>query len=165
VLVRPTRAFSDAFVLGGTKIDRYVAVYAGNSRTSNLVRSGNREADEKVWTFDSVSSGELNTGRRRIPVRISTWLRGSERRTVWSFYVVDGEPVAGGLRAKADQVLADLRGKKCLAGYIALSIGMQNGTPVSFGPADLLGATEPLEEYLCSRSYRKSVRATSKSKP
>jgi exosortase A len=165
VLVRPTRAFSDAFVLGGTKLDRYVAVYAGNSRTSNLVRSASREADEKVWTFDSASSGELNIGRRRIPVRISTWLRGSERRKVWSFYVVGGEPVASSVRARMDQLLADLTGKRCLGGYVALSMDVPSEMSVPSAPANLLATTEPLGNYLCSHSYDKSSRAASKSRP
>jgi exosortase A len=170
VLARPSRIFSDAFVLGGERVERYVALYAENGRASNLVRSDNRDADEDTWTFDSQSSGELNSSGQRIPVRVSTWLRGSERRIVWSFYVVGGEPLAGRLQAKMEQLAGALSGRNCLAAYIALSMDIRNGTPQPTAPADLLAATEPLSPYLCgdaatSKGSGRSERLTRNTPP
>lgn len=159
LLVRPSRTFAQAFVMGPYKIDRYVAIYDGDGRTSNLIRSDNRDADEKEWTFDSSSGSELTIGNQVIPVRVSTWLRGPEKRKVWSFYVVNGRPLASPLRAKWEQLREAFGGQRCVPAYFGLSAEAINGVPDVIGVEKVMAATEPLKGYLCEPRQDQSIRA------
>jgi exosortase A len=154
-VVSPARIFLQSFVSGTTRIDRFIALYAEQGHANRLVRSENRDAEEKKWTFNSEHDTALKGHGIVFPVRVSTWFRGSERRVVWSFYVVGGRPVAGAERAIWEEVRTFFEPGRCVSAYVAFSAqGMEDG-PASAALASLLASTEPLSQYLCSAATTK----------
>ena len=148
-IISPTRIFLQRFFSGATRIDRFIALYAGQGHANNLVRSENRDADEKVWTFNSEHDAQLKAQGIVFPVRVSTWVRGSEHRVVWSFYVVAGEPVSGTAHAKWEQLRSFFEGGHCISAYVAFSAQGMEIAPGAAAVADLLDSSEQLSQYLC----------------
>jgi EpsI family protein len=154
----PTRSFSEVYVNGSAKIDRFVALYAVQGRTSNFVNTSNRDADERDWSFDSARNGVLLVDGRSVPVRVSRWLRGQEHRTVWSFYVIGGRVAPNALIAKWEQLRSYVTGNRCLSAYVAFSIA---GTQYQSSPKavnSLLAASQPLGSYLCRSTKGRAPR-------
>jgi exosortase A len=162
MIAAPTRSFLESFTHGQQRVDRFVALYAEVGRANNLVRSENREANEKEWTFNSARSGQLKINNFDVPVRISTWLRGGEKRTVWSFFVVGGNPVATAWRAKLDQLQAHFAARNCISAYVALSTEGMDDNAASIAVAGVLASTEPLSPYLCGASTERIRRSAGK---
>jgi exosortase A len=149
LVTNPARAFSQTFDDGTHQVERFVAVFAANGRSENIVRSNDRDADEHSWSFNSANTGELEFSGRPVPVRVSTWLHGSRKRVVWSFYVVNGRPIAGALQAKWEALRSYLTNSPCLPAYIALSTEVNDDKATVKSVGSLLAATQPLARYLC----------------
>ncbi len=149
MLVGAARSFSDSFVDGSSSVDRFVAVYGTSSRNSSLIRSRNRDADEKAWNFDSAHAGVLFAHGGRIPARVSTWVKGTRRRIVWSFYAIDGRAVTGVWTAELDQLMAYLTSGRCVSAYVAISLEGVDERSGTRTISEFLEASEPLRHYLC----------------
>jgi exosortase A len=150
-VAKPSRSFLQGFSDGRHYVERFIALYEPNKNSNNLASSNNRDADEGMWSFDSVKREALTVRGREIHVRVSSWLRGPERRTIWSFYVVDGRVAAERWEAKWRQLQAYLTGNKCLSAYVAISVA---GATDTISAASLLAATAPLDSYLCNSTKR-----------
>jgi EpsI family protein len=158
--VSPTRVFSESFASGNVRIDRFIALYAGQGHANNLVRSENRDADEKVWTFDSQREAQLNAQGIVFPVRVSSWVRGTERRLVFTFFIVGGQPVSGAGQAKWDQLRAYLGGGRCISAYVAFSILGSDEVAAAAAVANLLASTESLSRYVCGAAMAEQHQST-----
>jgi exosortase A len=149
IMVGSSQSFSESFVDGPHRVDRFIALYSARGRGSNLLRSSNRDADERAWSFDSARHGLLRVDGHLIPVQVSRWVNGTQHRTVWSFYVVGGRFTADALSVKWAQFRAYLTGNACPSAYVALSsVEPEDEESVSAVGA-LFGSTEPLGPYLC----------------
>jgi EpsI family protein len=158
VVLSPAHAFQNTYSNGPLHLDRYVAVYDWPVRERRFIRSDNRDADEDVWQFNSAGFTRLRVHGEILPVRLSTWVRGSRTRLVWSFYVVGGRIIATQLGAKWNQLLALVSRRKCAGAYIALST---EGITVAVGNTAVtkfLQANEPIPAYLCR--YRVSPKSS-----
>lgn len=158
VVVKPTRSFLQTFVAGTDQIDRFVALYGAQGRGNNLIRSENHDADERMWTFDSARSGVLSVHGRAIPVRVATWLRGAERRIIWSFYAINAREVSGLWQVKWNQLRANLTTGNCVSAYVALSTKDTDEPTGAREATRILAATEPLASYLCSATKAQARR-------
>jgi EpsI family protein len=118
VVLSPAHAFQNTYSDGHVRFDRYLAVYDWPDRQGRFIRSDNRDADEDVWQFNSAGFTRLRVHGEILPVRLSTWVRGSSTRLVWSFYVVGGRVTATKLNAKWNQLLALVSPKKCAGAYV-----------------------------------------------
>jgi EpsI family protein len=149
VLVEPSRSFSETFVNGAYQFDRFIALYGRQGPGNNLVRSSNRDASERAWSFDSAHRGTLFVRGTTIPVRVTIWFNGTQKRIVWSFYVVNGRPMTSVWDAKRSQLTAYLTGSRCVPAYIAVSGIIGDETTGARMVANLLSASKPLRPYLC----------------
>ncbi|MGH6878721.1 MAG: exosortase A [Rhizomicrobium sp.] len=159
VIVGPARSFSEAFTNGTYRVDRFVALYGLQGRGNDPVRSNDRDADERMWSFDAARDGVLTMGGRPVDVRVSTWLKGAQKRTVWSFYVVDGRATSDVWTAKWSKLSAWLTGRRCLSAYVALSAVVPDVVAGKAAVNSLLGATEPLSPYLCTATTGQARRS------
>ncbi len=146
IVDNPARSFLQSFTDGSHRVDRFVALYRMNGK---LVSSNNRDANERAWSFDSDRRASIEVNGHLISAHVSTWLRGSEKRLVWSIYVVNGRLAAGSWQAKWDALLARLTGRTCLSAYVALSTVGGDGASATRAVEKLLDTTEPLDSYLC----------------
>jgi EpsI family protein len=155
IVVSSARAVSQAFADGPIQIDRFIAIYRGQGR--NVARANDRAADERNWSFSSARNGVLRSRSASIPVHVSTWVSGSKRRVVWSFYLIGGHPARGLWGAKWDTLRAYMTGTKCLSSYVALSEETEDQPASERDASRLLQGTEDLGSYLCgtSRSVRR----------
>lgn len=149
ILVQPTRIYFDTFADGGDTIDRFIALYGEEGRGNNLVRSSNRDADEEKWSFNAARNGSLLVDGRAVPARVTTWISGSKKRIVWSFYVVNGRPAGTAWGAKRDQLVGYFTANHCVPAYVALSSQNPDEAAAANAAARLLAASEPLASYLC----------------
>lgn len=149
VIIAPSRSFADAFVAGPYRIDRFIALYGGGRQTGNLVRSSNRDADERQWNFDSARNADLPAGGRAVRARLSTWIRGGEKRLVWSFYVVNGKIVSTPWNAKLEAILAYFAARRCVPAYVAFSTKALSDPDSARETGRFLSAMRPLSSYLC----------------
>jgi len=152
VVVSPERAFADSFQNGRVRLDRFIALYSRADANRNLVRSQNRDADERVWTFNSSHVGRIGLGQQSFSVSVSRWLRGQHSRTVWSFFLVDGKPAASGFDAKLNQIRRLFHGSRCASAYVALSIEDVDERVATQSIAKFMQSNEPLTRYLCTPS-------------
>lgn len=149
VILGPTRSFLDTFVDGPYRIDRFIALNGVQGGGNSVVRADNRAANEQLWSFDSANYGTLSLNGHAVPVRVTTWLKGTEKRIVWTFYVVNGRAVSSLWSAKLNQLYASLTDSKCVPAYVALSTEVADESAGARAAARLLAATEPLGSYLC----------------
>lgn len=149
IVMRASRSFSETFVHDGHEIDRFIALGGGVGRDNDLIRSANRAADEKIWRFDAASDELLSVKGHVVPVRASIWFDGANRRIVWSFYVVNGQPVSSFLSARLNEAYAVAMDSKCATAYVALSMRVTDVSADARAAEELLAATEPLTAYLC----------------
>ena len=151
LVVKTARSFSDSFSDGSTRVERFVALYARHGSGSSLVRAENRAADERVWSYNSQFDTQLSAGRERYPAHVTVWLQGTQQLTVWSFYVVNANPVSHAWDAKWQDLLEYLRRSRCVSGYEAIATTGTAG-PVTNGVVErFLAASQPLHSYFCSR--------------
>jgi len=149
IIVSPDRVFADAYANGQVRVDRFIAVYGGADADRNLIRSQNRDADERTWTFNSAQLGRLDFGQRNVPVKISRWFRGGHSRTIWSFLLVNGTPVASAIDAKLSQVKNLLRGAHCASAYLALSLEDAEDSQSTETVAAFLRSNGSFTTFLC----------------
>lgn len=121
ILVAPDREIRDAWVAGGQRVERFVALYAVAGRHNNLVRSQNRIADEKHWVRADAGRVEATIGGRDAVLNSATITQGGQRRLVWYAYVVDGHVTASALDAKLRQARALFVGGRSVSAFVALS--------------------------------------------
>lgn len=150
---KPSRIFLQGFSDGRHHVERFVALYQPGYAT-NPFQLNNRDADEATWTFDSSRRALISVSGQEISVRVSVWLRGAKRRTIWSFYVIDGGTTSDIWEAKWRQLQAYLTGEKCLSAYVAISEEEDYDADSATSAASLLTATEPLGSYLCNSTKR-----------
>jgi EpsI family protein len=148
-VVGPSRTFADTFEDGRNRIDRFVAVYALQKGDQTLIHSDNRAADERMWSFNSRSDANLSVDGQTFQLQGSTWLRGTQQREVWSFYVVDGVPVSSLWAAKWHQIYGRLSASRCLTGYVALSVESTAGVPSQVPIQEFLNDSQRLRTYFC----------------
>jgi exosortase A len=149
-VVRPARSFLQSFVRGHDHVDRFIAIYAGQRRSNHPVHLNDSDANRRIWSFDYSTQEYLRAGPRAIPVRESIWIRGEQKRLVWSYYVIGGRSAADIWTAKWDQFLADVTRSKCLSAYVAVSVQAEEATAAKKLAGDLLAASEDLNSYLCA---------------
>jgi exosortase A len=159
LVARPARSFLRTFSNGTYRIDEFVALYATQRPDNNLIRSNSRDADERKWSFDSSRSGTLAFADRHVSVRVSRWLRGTEKRVVWSFYDVGGRMVSNIWDAKWEQLHAYAAGSRCVPAYVAFSADVTDEPAYAAAAGQLLAATEPLELYLCGSTKSQAPRS------
>lgn len=140
------QAFQDRWQANGLHFDRYVALYGLPGQDRALARSSNRDADEKVWTFNSAKITALDFDGRSIPVRVSTWYHGPLKRIVWSYFEIGGQTSQGGIGAKMGQLKAYFAKTPCRSAYIAVSA---TGDASDAQAAAFLAANRPLLANLC----------------
>jgi exosortase A len=140
------QAFQDRWQADGLYFDRYVAVYGLPGQDRALARSSNRDADEKVWTFNSAKMTALAFDGRSIPVRASTWYHGPLKRVVWSYFEIGGQASQGGIGAKMGQLKAYFAKTPCRSAYIAVSA---TGDTSDAQAVAFLDANRPLMVNLC----------------
>jgi exosortase A len=169
IVATPARGFLRTFSNGTYRIDEFVALYGTQRPDNNLIRSNSRDADERKWSFDSSRSGILVFAGRPVTVRVSRWIRGAEKRVVWSFYDVGGQMVSSIWDAKWEQLRAYVAGSKCIPAYVAFSADVTDEPADAAAAAgQLLAATEPLNLYLCGSTRiqaSRSGRITASSMP
>jgi exosortase A len=150
IVAGPVRSYRQTFLRGPDRVDRFVALYAGVGRRSNAARLSNRDANEGSWSFNSARQVVLSDGRRKFPVQETVWLRGGEKRIVWSFYAIDGRFASNMWIAKWDQFHGYLTRTKCLSAYFALSTTHNADDTSEVAAAEgLLASSEDLVSYLC----------------
>lgn len=149
VVIGASRTFSESFSLGSHVVDRFVALYGARDRGESVVRSDNRDADEKDWSFDSRSDAVLSVSGTYLPVRVTIWRRGEHKRTVWSFFVVNGRVEASVWRVKREELQSHFVAHPCISAFVAVSSETTNTSADATFVARLLEATEPLSPYLC----------------
>jgi exosortase A len=149
IVATPARSFLRTFSDGTYRIDEFVALYGNQRPDNNLIRSNSRDADERKWSFDSSRSGILAFAGQHVSVRVSSWMRGAEKRVVWSFYDVGGQIVSTIWDAKWEQLRAYVAGSRCIPAYVALSADVTDEPAYAAAAGRLLAATGPLDHYLC----------------
>jgi exosortase A len=159
IVAAPTRSFLRSFRNGTYRIDEFVALYGTQQPDNNLVRSNSRDADERKWSFDSSRSEILTFGDQHASVRVSRWIRGAEKRDVWSFYDVRGQMVPNIWNAKWEQLRAYMTGSRCLPAFVALSADVTDEPAYAAAAGRLLAATEPLNYYLCKSTKAQASRS------
>jgi exosortase A len=149
IVAAPARTFRQSFVRGPDRFDRFIALYAGRGRGNNAARLSNRDADERIWSFDSAKEAILTVGRHTIPVHETVWLRQQTNRIVWSFYIVGGNVSSNIWNAKWNQFHAYLTKTNCVSAYVALSTQASDQVSAAKAAQDLLSDSQDLETYLC----------------
>ncbi|HEX4159695.1 MAG TPA: exosortase A [Rhizomicrobium sp.] len=149
VVMGPTVQFSEAFAKGPYKIDRFIALYGSQGPRNNLMRSNDRDADERMWTYVVAKGDALTIKGQSIGVRVSTWSQPGQKRMVWSFYIVNGHATSSIWSSKWSQLAAWLTGSQCVPAYVALSMVVSDEVLAKQAVEGLLDATEPLNSYLC----------------
>jgi len=162
IVSEPARSFRQSFLHGPNRIDRFIALYAG--RHNNPARLNNKDADEGTWSFDSARQAILTAGHLSVPVRESVWLRGHDKRFVWSFYAIDGQVASSVWRAKWNQFLSYLTRANCLSAYVALSAQGRDEASAANAAGALLDASEDLNSYLCGHYQRPKASNARKSR-
>ena len=155
IVVGATRSFLRTFAQGPQKIDFFVALYGKQGGKTNLVHSINRDADEKIWRFSSEGSQAFILQGRIVPVRETTWSDGTDKRIVWSFFVVDGRPASSIWAAKFDELYGFLTNNSCASAYIAISMILHNAQDDKVMAEQIVAASEPLSTYLCKSTKTK----------
>jgi EpsI family protein len=159
IVAPPARSYLRTFSNGTYRIDEFVALYGTQRPDNNLIRSNSRDADERTWSFDSSGSGILAFAGGHASVRVSRWIRGAEKRAVWSFYDVGGQMVSGIWDAKWEQLRAYLAGSRCVPAYVAFSADITDEPAYAAAAGRLLAATEPLDLYLCGSTRVQAPRS------
>jgi exosortase A len=159
IVTDPSRSFEDAFSNGQEVIYRFVALYREGA-ASNLIRSENRIADERVWKFDSSKPVILHVSGRDIPAVATTIANGAERLTVWSFYVVDGQILTSTLTIKLLELRGRFLGSRCSSAFVAIAaqdLGQSNAA--NDRTARYLSAVQPFSAYLCDGSKHTAAKS------
>lgn len=115
------REFVDSFRDDRSEVERYVALYVTHGTHNNVVRGVNRIADGTKWKRVNSGTASVKIGGRDYPVAVTEIRSDAGSRLVWSFYVIDGNVVSGGIRAKLHQAYAELLGRGRVAAFVALS--------------------------------------------
>ncbi len=148
IVSSPDRVFADTFADGHFRVDRFVALYS-SAISRNLIRSENRDADERVWTFNSASRGNLRFDDQKVLVTVSKWFRGRHSRIVWSFFIVNGIATGSSFGAKWAQVRNLFHGNRCASAYVALSLKDINEEVGSRVIEDYIRSGEPVASFFC----------------
>ncbi len=115
------REFFEGFSGGGDTVLRYVALYRTSGFHNNLVRSGNRLADDDQWHVGGHGVARVAIGGTERTVAAAEIGNGMRRLLVWSFYVVNGQILASPMQAKLAQ-LRDLFGSGSpVAAYVVVA--------------------------------------------
>jgi exosortase A len=150
-----SRSFLQSFSDGSRRVDRFVVVYSGPA-SRHVVRSNDRDADERIWNFETAEDSAVVLGRDIVPVRVSLWRRGSELRTIWSFYLIDGHAVSNIWAVKWTQLTSYISGTGCGSAYGAVSTIHREGEPPDTGAMkEILSATYDMRRYLCASTTRR----------
>jgi EpsI family protein len=120
----------------GQKVDLFVARYLRQKPGSKLVTTKNRISPE--WQGGGARTHSVTVGGQRREVLETVVVRGSERRLVWQWFMVGGQPTHDRVRAKLLEVAALLRGRRDGA---ALAVSAPCG-------ADCAAAARGMEEVL-----------------
>jgi exosortase A len=109
-------------------VTRYVALYRLRATGNRLTQGGNRAGDEDQWSIAPARRLSVDLLGRTVGVTQTVLSRGSDRRLVWSFYVVDGQIVAGALEAKLLQLRMILRRQKAVGALVMVETGIETET-------------------------------------
>jgi EpsI family protein len=91
-------------------VELFVARYLSQRPGSKLVSNHNRVSPG--WQVSASTERSITVGTASRRVLQTEIVRGSERRLVWQWYLVGGEPVHERLRAKLLEVAALMRGRR-----------------------------------------------------
>jgi exosortase A len=144
------RQFLQSFAAPGSGlVVRYVALYRLRAVGNALTNTDNRIADDRAWRVARQGPAEVLLDGQRVGVTSTQIVRGSYRRLVWSFYLVDRKIAAGLLRTKLLQARAVLLRRSPLAAFVAVSASMDDpGDPAEDQLERFLRDSQPWPEYL-----------------
>ncbi len=144
------RQFLQSFAAPGSGIVvRYVALYRLRAVGNALTNSDNRIADDHAWREARQGPAEVAVDGAEVGVTSTQIVRGSYRRLVWSFYLVDRKIAAGLLRTKLLQARAVLLRRSPLAAFVAVSASMDDPSePAQDQLERFLQSSQPLPRYL-----------------
>jgi EpsI family protein len=94
----------------GLQVDLFVARYLRQKPGSKLLDSHNRVS--AGWQVSAARPRPVTVDGVTYAVLETTVVSGSERRLVWQWYLVGGQPAHGRLRAKLLELTALLRGRR-----------------------------------------------------
>ena len=139
------QSFSD----GRNTVDRYVALYVSRGMHNNLGRDLDQVADGVQWRRAGSRQATVKVGDVEYSINATEIRWGEKERLVWSFYVVDGKPVAHALGAKLRQAYTDLIGRGRVAAFVAISTPMLDATaPAADVLRAFLNSSRSLDTYL-----------------
>jgi exosortase A len=141
VVVGADREFLKTFSDGKNKVERFVALYSAHDTHDNLGRDLDHVADGESWKRVSSNYAKVRISGNLYSVNGTEIRSGRQDRLVWSFYIVDGKPVAGTLEAKLRQAYASLFGRGRVAAFVAISVPMTDSAP---------RASDVLKEFVAS---------------
>jgi EpsI family protein len=95
---------------GGQQVDLFIARYLSQRPGSKVVSNHNRFSPD--WQVTASRPHQVMVGGQARAVLETTIARGSERRLVWQWYMVGGEPVHDRFRAKLLEIPAMVRGRR-----------------------------------------------------
>jgi exosortase A len=151
IVEKPSRTFSDAFSNGRQTFFRFVALYRAGG-PSNLIRSENRIADEHIWKYDASKAETLRVAGKPIPVIVTTIENGTQRLTVWSFYVVGGKIQTSVLAIKLRQLRDQLLDRQCPSAFVAVAADdLGRPTAANAMVARYLASIQSMPAYLCRK--------------
>jgi len=139
----------------GQRVEVFVARYLRQKPGSKLVTTKNRISPE--WQASGSRTHAVTVDGETRQVLETTIVRGSERRLVWQWYMVGGQPTHERVRAKLLEVVALLRGRRDGA---ALALSAPCGADceaAAQGMAAVLGIAGPRLEGLANGSADQPV--------
>src|SRR5207253_3223349 len=117
-----SRESTETYRDGAAAVTEFVALYRLPARGSPLTRSINTVADPNAWRITATAQQAASLGKTPVTVNTATITRPAHYRSVWWFYVVDGQATASKLEAKFLQARAALHGGAHVGAFVALSI-------------------------------------------
>ena len=120
-----------------------LTLYRLPARGSPLTRSINTVADPNAWRVTTTAQQTASLGKTPVTVNTATITRPAHYRSVWWFYVVDGQATASKLEAKLLQARAALHGGAHVGAFVALSSEADDAAAQTDSLARFLEALRP----------------------
>ena len=138
-----SRESTETYRDGAAAVTAFVALYRLPARGSPLTRSINTVADPNAWRVTATAQQAASLGKTLVTVNTATIARPAHYRSVWWFYVVDGQVTASKLEAKLLQARAALHGGAHVGAFVALSIEADDAAAQTDSLARFLEALRP----------------------
>lgn len=148
LVVGADRQLLETFSNGKSKVERYVALYTAHGTHDNLGRDLDQVADGKTWKRVSGGYTKISIDGSRYSLDSTVIRSGRQDRLVWSFYIVDGQPIGSALEAKFREAFATLVGRGRVAAFIAISTPIADpSTPASSILTRFMASMPSLDGY------------------